>query len=206
MNKDYLTDEYKAHLRQQQLDRSYKKHPYGYRIERKLKGCKKSALERGFEWAIDDESARECFVSKCFYCGRASEWDLRRLPKGTKIRPNGIDRLQNERGYVAGNIIPCCYRCNVSKNNLHVNEFFAMKRYTNFMNSNSNDSRRCPHPERDSDASPPSYAHQLSGREALLRAAGRSHGHRQHGSSSSRPRTGDRSSTTSISRPTSSWH
>ncbi len=36
----------------------------------------------------------------------------------------GIDRINSEIGYIIGNIIPCCYTCNLMKNILDKNDFF----------------------------------------------------------------------------------
>jgi hypothetical protein len=58
----------------------------------------------------------------CTYCGcpptiRKGErsWHI------TKI--NGIDRVDNNLGYVPGNIVPCCWQCNQSKSNLTLEEW-----------------------------------------------------------------------------------
>lgn len=37
----------------------------------------------------------------------------------------GIDRIDSTIGYIPGNIVPCCYTCNIMKNILSVNNFFA---------------------------------------------------------------------------------
>lgn len=123
MDQSYLTDEYRENHKLRVLERSYAKHPYGYRIERKLEDNKRRAAERGKEWAISDEEARKCFVSDCQYCGRKSQWDLRVMPIGSKIRPNGIDRVNNDLGYIPGNCVPCCYECNHSKNDRSLEDF-----------------------------------------------------------------------------------
>ena len=125
MNQDYLTAEYKENQRQRALARSHKKHPYGYRIERKLGENKGAALRRGKEWTITDEEARRCFISDCYYCGRVPEWDLRTLPKGRKIKSNGIDRVDNNLGYIPGNCVPCCYECNVTKRMMTLSELMS---------------------------------------------------------------------------------
>lgn len=36
----------------------------------------------------------------------------------------GIDRINSKIGYIYGNIVPCCYSCNIMKNILSVEEFF----------------------------------------------------------------------------------
>jgi len=51
-------------------------------------------------------------MGECFYCG-----DNERL---------GIDRIDSNGGYIEGNIIQCCRKCNVAKNNLNVKDFIRM--------------------------------------------------------------------------------
>lgn len=48
----------------------------------------------------------------CYYCGLKAE-----------NKPNGIDRVNNNRGYYHGNIVPCCWDCNRSKSNLTPADF-----------------------------------------------------------------------------------
>lgn len=45
-------------------------------------------------------------TSDCRYCGEI----------GSGEKPNGIDRLNNEIGYIVENCVPCCYSCNIMKN------------------------------------------------------------------------------------------
>lgn len=49
----------------------------------------------------------------CFYCG---EYNY-------NGKTNGIDRVDNNVGYVLGNCVPCCRFCNVSKSNFTQKEF-----------------------------------------------------------------------------------
>jgi hypothetical protein len=81
-----------------------------------------SAGRRGLEFALDKETFFT-FVSKmCSYCG---------------IPPNpihGLDRIDNDEGYVLGNILPCCIKCNKMKGTLTLDDFIDQcKRITDFM-------------------------------------------------------------------------
>ena len=49
----------------------------------------------------------------CHYCG--------------KTGPNGIDRVDNTKGYVESNCVPCCKHCNYVKGNLSVADFKIWK-------------------------------------------------------------------------------
>lgn len=97
--------------------------PYGFAVEDKLKELKKSAEARGKEWTIHDDIARTMLVSACHYCGKIPDWKPRLSRSKERARPGGIDRMDNEKGYVEGNCVPCCFRCNVGKHVMHVDEF-----------------------------------------------------------------------------------
>ena len=36
---------------------------------------------------------------------------------------NGLDRVDNEKGYTIDNVVPCCKHCNYAKRNRSVEEF-----------------------------------------------------------------------------------
>jgi hypothetical protein len=50
----------------------------------------------------------------CYWCGAET-------PRG----PNsvGLDRIDNAVGYVVGNVVPCCFRCNRERNTLTFEEY-----------------------------------------------------------------------------------
>jgi len=45
--------------------------------------------------------------------------------KESIIMVSGVDRLNNDLGYIAGNCVPCCPECNYKKNNYSILEFLA---------------------------------------------------------------------------------
>lgn len=69
--------------------------------------------------------------SECFYCGSAPV-RVKNF-RGAKSEHaayvfNGIDRVDNARGYVADNCVACCTRCNVAKGTLTQEAFLRMAR------------------------------------------------------------------------------
>jgi hypothetical protein len=94
-----------------------------------LLAYKKSAKIRGHEFLLSAEEFRSLTSSACFYCG----W-----PPISKIgRPkqasghyycNGIDRIDNWRGYTTANCRSCCKQCNIAKGVLTESDFFAWAR------------------------------------------------------------------------------
>jgi len=72
----------------------------------------------GHTLSITKEQAVTMYQQPCFYCnidpGNAS-----------KSKLNGIDRIDSNLGYIAGNVVPCCPVCNIMKKNLNVELFIA---------------------------------------------------------------------------------
>ena len=40
-----------------------------------------------------------------------------------ELKSNGLDRVDNNKGYTIDNVVPCCKRCNYAKNNQTPREF-----------------------------------------------------------------------------------
>ena len=49
---------------------------------------------------------------KCYYCGNIQKRGF-----------NGLDRINNKKGYLLNNIVPCCNICNHAKNTLTIIKF-----------------------------------------------------------------------------------
>lgn len=76
------------------------------------------AKRRKLEWGLTKEEYELAIKSNCYYCdynlGKATE-------AGT-----GLDRIDNSKGYINGNILSCCSICNrIRTNQLTVEETFA---------------------------------------------------------------------------------
>jgi len=48
----------------------------------------------------------------CFYCGQKND---------TK----GLDRVDNNKGYLIENVVSCCQQCNLMKRDMSVNDFIV---------------------------------------------------------------------------------
>ncbi len=44
-------------------------------------------------------------------------------PWGDEYAHNGVDRLDNAKGYTLENSVPCCKHCNIAKRSMTVDEF-----------------------------------------------------------------------------------
>jgi hypothetical protein len=79
------------------------------------------AKERKLEWAIPKDEFISLCIRNCYYCDVAPK----HIKTGYKTRfvYNGLDRVDNTKGYTVSNVVPCCRMCNVAKNYYPQEEF-----------------------------------------------------------------------------------
>jgi len=74
-----------------------------------------SAKKRNLSWNITLEQWQNLIIdNKCHYCNGA-------LPE----TGCGLDRTNNNLGYMIGNVVPCCTDCNTLKSNIFTYEEFS---------------------------------------------------------------------------------
>ncbi|QBZ81605.1 hypothetical protein pclt_cds_1019 [Pandoravirus celtis] len=73
-----------------------------------LRGYKRGAIRRGLEYQLADDDFMRLLDAPCHYCWTA---------KG------GVDRMDNNIGYLPSNSVPCCGVCNHMKHTYSVEEF-----------------------------------------------------------------------------------
>lgn len=88
-----------------------------------------SARNRNLDFLIDKDMFRKYTSDNCFYCGLEPKQE-QKSNNGSYIH-NGIDRINNDNGYVDGNIVTCCKTCNYAKHIMPQNEFFEWVRRVN---------------------------------------------------------------------------
>lgn len=79
----------------------------------------KSAIKRGIEWRLSPEEFLRIVKLDCNYCGEGPRIYKSKpnYGKGRTVQTlmNGIDRVDSSLGYVEGNVVPCCSKCNRMK-------------------------------------------------------------------------------------------
>ena len=81
-----------------------------------LRQYEKNAESRGHAWELTEEDFDRLTSSDCFYCGLPpSNGFTTGKYAGAGFVYSGIDRVNNDLGYIAGNVLPCCAICNISK-------------------------------------------------------------------------------------------
>jgi hypothetical protein len=84
---------------------------------------KKNAKERGLLFNLDKNLFRKIITSNCYYCGSEPVHVCYRLDLNGGFSYNGIDRVNNNLGYILSNIVPCCENCNKAKRDLTLSSF-----------------------------------------------------------------------------------
>lgn len=88
---------------------------------------KAGAKKRGIVFELAFDGFITLCQSACDYCGASPSQSVKRRASyehfhGDFIH-NGIDRVDNNQGYVVGNCVACCSICNVMKNTLTKSQF-----------------------------------------------------------------------------------
>lgn len=97
---------------------------------------KSSAKKRNLTWSISGRQFDIVTSQNCFYCGVEPKQVCRASQSSrqtSQVTYNGIDRVDNSRGYEVDNVVPCCKVCNRAKDIHSAEEFIAWaQRVTNF--------------------------------------------------------------------------
>jgi hypothetical protein len=93
-----------------------------------LADYKHSAKRRNIYFDLKLEDFKNNCLNDCHYCGIAPNKNRKkRNNKGfMAINFNGLDRIDNKKGYVSDNIVPCCSDCNLAKRDLSTKAFLEM--------------------------------------------------------------------------------
>ena len=81
-----------------------------------------NATSRGYSWEIDRQRFEALIAGTCVYCGDSPSTASHRK---NGFLYNGIDRVDNTLGYIAGNVVSCCKYCNRAKGTMKVEDFIA---------------------------------------------------------------------------------
>lgn len=88
-----------------------------------IKMYRDNAKKQGHTWKLSKKEAIDLLAGNCYYCGCP--------PSRTRVDPgkygeftyNGIDRIDNSKGYISSNVVSCCTTCNLKKEKMTVKEF-----------------------------------------------------------------------------------
>jgi hypothetical protein len=74
-----------------------------------------NAETRRLEYSLSDNTVLKIIKEPCVYCGEKPSNKVKNIKTGYEYSYQGIDRLDNKKGYVEDNIVPCCAICNKMK-------------------------------------------------------------------------------------------
>ena len=81
------------------------------------------AKKRGHSWHLSESDVRYLTSLPCAYCG-LEPFNVY-VKAGDEYVYTGIDRMDNNKGYSLGNVVPCCKFCNGAKGPRSLEEFSA---------------------------------------------------------------------------------
>jgi len=76
---------------------------------------------RKFDIPRDD--FRRLTSQKCFYCGDVPKQKRKLKRTSIPYTYNGLDRIDNSKGYSLDNVVACCKPCNLMKKNMEQSDF-----------------------------------------------------------------------------------
>ena len=92
---------------------------------------------RGWDFHLTLSQLKAITQLHCAYCGKEpsnlyrSKYKVdgvyqRGVDPSMEIRWSGLDRIDSAKGYIHGNVVPCCGECNGMKTNHSLDEFFVL--------------------------------------------------------------------------------
>lgn len=90
-----------------------------------IKYCR-DAKRRGRDFSLLEEDFNNLTSDNCFYCGQepSRKYNDSNLKYYGYYICNGIDRVDNEQGYIKENCVTCCEKCNNAKRCMKQEEFY----------------------------------------------------------------------------------
>jgi hypothetical protein len=77
------------------------------------------AIKRNFKFELTLPQFTVLLQGNCIYCNKKAEENKR----SGKVNYSGIDRINNEKGYIKDNVASCCSMCNYMKASYTLKEF-----------------------------------------------------------------------------------
>lgn len=92
------------------------------RVNRVFGNYRSSARKKSHSFELSKEEVARLMDAKCHYCGESPS-NSYSVPSHTITVYQGIDRVDNSKGYTIDNVVPCCIVCNKMKKAMGRSEF-----------------------------------------------------------------------------------
>lgn len=89
-----------------------------------IRRYKENAKNHNREFLLTQEEMIIFFQSNCYYCGRKPYSEIKGNKAFGSYTYNGIDRKNNDVGYIKENCVSCCKECNYKKHTQNIDDFF----------------------------------------------------------------------------------
>lgn len=100
--------------------------PFGVASKNKLfDKYKRGAKARNFCFELTLKQFELLTKQDCYYCGVEPRQVTKDKGSNGYYTYNGIDRVDNKDGYVLGNVVTCCEKCNRAKLQMSQKEFYS---------------------------------------------------------------------------------
>jgi len=110
--RDYVIEKNKNYYQNNKESIRNRLNKYYWTLTSQYHEYKKRAKKKNIQFEITKDDSISFYNTNCYYCGE-------------KINGLGIDRVDNKKGYVINNIVPCCSKCNFMKHVLSKEEFIS---------------------------------------------------------------------------------
>lgn len=97
---------------------------FGEQAKKELfRNYKTNAIRRKLQFTLSFKNFMKLTQQNCHYCGLIPKQIYKSDVDNGDYIYNGIDRINNKKGYTKKNVVPCCKMCNMSKYNHTKKEF-----------------------------------------------------------------------------------
>ena len=87
---------------------------------------KVNAARRELVFEITKEEFKNITKKECIYCGIEPLQEIIGNKCNGEYIYNGVDRVNNDKGYTLDNIVPCCKHCNRAKRMMSSKDFLSL--------------------------------------------------------------------------------
>ena len=101
--------------------------PYETFINDRYINYRNGAVDRGYEFNLSKEEFEDIITKPCVYCGskHSMVFHVGKKNSGRDYYYNGIDRVDNNKGYTINNVVSCCSICNRGKSTLKLKDWLS---------------------------------------------------------------------------------
>lgn len=86
---------------------------------------KAKSKKENIDWNLSEGQFKDLINKNCHYCSIEPNQIYQRKGYYGHIVYNGIDRVDNNKGYTIDNCVPCCKKCNYGKRDMSLDEFLS---------------------------------------------------------------------------------